>query len=235
MRRGGGTFEDSSQHKGVKRGTYVSQIFKAEESEKVSDTFSSQMSTICKFCGKKGHTTDKCRNRFTRVHLKQIVCQICNNEGHAANQCRSSIKCQVYGKQGHSARQCRSQSTEIDNCQIWGKVGHIASRCFQLRPATDRPNPQIEARSHLNCQVCKRIGHTAATFRINMNKNCNYCQTKGYTIEECRKRQYKERLRAGNGQGLPGMRAETETPQRQMRSKKFLQTENQNCELLPLE
>ena len=235
LRRGAGTFEDSSQHKGVKRGTYVSQIFNAEEREKVSETFSSQMSTTCQFCGKTGHMADKCRNKFSRVNLTQIICQICNKRGHAANQCRNLIKCQVCGKQGHSARLCRSQDTGIDNCQICGKVGHIASRCFQSRPATGRPNPQMEARSHLSCQVCKGIGHTAATCRINMNKNCNYCPTKGHTIEECRKCQYNERLRAGNGQGLPSMSAETETPQRQMRSTNFLQAENQNCELLPLE
>ena len=231
--RGGGKFEDSSQHKGVIRGTYVSQIVNAEEREKVRDTFGPQMSTICQFCGKTGHTADKCRNRFSRVNSAQIVCQICNKEGHAANQCRSLIKCQVCGKQEHSARLCRSQTIGIDNCQTCGKVGHVASRCFQSRPATDRPNPQMEARSNLSCQVCKRIGHIAATCRINMNKNCNYCQTKWHTIEECRKRQYNERSRPGNGQGLPSMSAETETPQRQMRSTNFLQTENQNCKLLP--
>ena len=202
FRRGESKFDESFQHEGMKRGTYVSQIFNAEERDKVSDTFGSRVADICQFCGKTGHTADKCRNKFSKVDLAQIICQICNKQGHAANQCRSLIKCQVCGKQGHSARLCRSQGTGIDNCQICSKVGHIASRCLQSRPATVRSNPQMEARSYLNCQVRKRIGHIAATCRINMNENCNFYQTKGHTIEECRKRQYTERLRAGDGQRI---------------------------------
>ena len=73
LRRGGGKFEDSSQHKGVKRGTCVSKIFNAEEREKVRDTFGPQMAAICQFCGKERHMADNCRNRFSRVNLAQIV------------------------------------------------------------------------------------------------------------------------------------------------------------------
>ena len=49
LRRGGGKFEDSSQHKGMKRGTYLSQIFHAEERKKVRDTFGPRMAAICEF------------------------------------------------------------------------------------------------------------------------------------------------------------------------------------------
>ena len=145
------------------------------------------------------------------------------------------MKCQICEKSGHLAKQCRSQDTDTNVCQLCNKAGHIANRCFKFKLNTDNLSPQIEARSHLNCQLCERSGHTAATCRIRVDKICTYCKNKGHTIEECHKRQYNERMRAGNGQGLPNTSASTEIPQRQVRSTNFLQTEDQVCELLSLD
>ena len=100
---------------------------------------------------------------------------------------------------------------------------------------SDRSNPRIEARAQFSCQICERSGHTAATCRVNLDKTCAYCKTKGHVIEECRKRQYNERIRSGNGLGLSNTRANTETQQNQVRSTNFIQTEEATCELLPLE
>ena len=145
------------------------------------------------------------------------------------------MKCQICEKNGHTAKQCRSQDTRANVCQLCNKASHIANRCFQFKLNTDNLSPQIEARSHLNSQLCERSGNTAATCRIRVDKICTYCKNKGHNIEKCHKRQYNERMKAGNGQDLPNTSASTEIPRRQVRSTNFLQTKDQICGLLPLD
>ena len=227
--------EGLPQPREIKKGTYVSQVFRDKGNADVRDTYNMRFSVTCQYCKKVGRTANTCHDRFSGINLAQVVCQICSKEGHAANQCRNATKCQLCDKSGHSARQCRPQNTRMENCQICGKIGHTANRCFQARPAADRVLPQLEARSLLNCQICNRTGHTAATCRVNINKSCNYCQNRGHSIEDCRKRQYNEKMKSGNGQSLPSTSAGQETPKYQVRSTNFIQTEEPVCELLPLD
>ena len=218
-----------------KKGTNISQVYNSEETKVGVRAISPQLLLICQYCNKSGHFTDKCRNRITGINYAWVVCQLCSRDGHSANQFTTSIKCQICEKPGHSVRQCRSQSSGMNKCQICSKVGHVANQFYLFKFATDRLNLQIESRLHLNCQICDKVGDTAATCHVKIEKICTYCQNKGRTIEECRKRQYNKRMRSGNGQGLPNAIASTETPRHQMRSTNFLQTEDQICELLPLD
>ena len=143
--------------------------------------------------------------------------------------------CQACRNLGHSAKQCQFGNSGTNMCQICNKVGHVAYQCFQFKSMSDRSNPRIKAWAQLNWQICERSGHTAATCRIKLDKNCAYCKTRGHVIEECRKRQYNERIRSVNGLGLPNTSANAETQQNQMRSTNFIQTEEAICELLPLD
>ena len=221
------------QHKLIKKGAYVSQIFGTKERVGEGSNFSIQPSVNCQLCNRRGHLAGECRDRPSQINMAQLVCQICNRQGHSANQCRSGVKCQICQKLGHGARQCRFQVTGTSTCQMCNKPGHNASRCFQANPTADKQNSQLEARAHLKWQLCERSGHTAATCRIRTDKSCEYCRTRGHTIEDCRKRQYNERMKLGNGQSLPNTSTGVETPNYQVRSTNFIQAEDPICELLP--
>ena len=121
------------QHKLIKKGTYVSQIFGTKERAGEGNNFGIQPSVNCQLCNKRGHLAGDCRDRRSQINMAQLVCQICNRQGHSANQCRSGVKCQICQKLGHGARQCRFQVTGISTCQICNKPGHNANRCFQVR------------------------------------------------------------------------------------------------------
>ena len=224
-----------SQNKDSKRGTYVSQTFKVEKDTKAGITRNPPFPVICQLFDKVGNTANNCRNKPNKVNYAQTICQMCNLSGHSAEQCKRRIKCQACRSLGHSARQCQFGDSSTNTCQICNKVGHVANQCFQFKPLSDRSNPRIEVRAQFNCQICEGSGHTAATCRVKLDKTCGYCKTKGHVIEECRKRQYNERIRSGNGLGLSNTRANTETQQNQMRSTNSIQTEETTCELLPLD
>ena len=170
--------ETRPQIREIRRGTYLSQIYNEGENRKEIRTFNPQPVIIC-------HTADKCRNRLSEINYNQIVCQVCSKGDHTANQCRNLMKSQICEKSGHLAKQCRSQDTGVNVCQLCNKAGHIANRCFKFKLNANNLSPQIEARSHLNCQLCERSGHTTATCRIRVDKICTYCKNKGHTIEEC--------------------------------------------------
>ena len=220
------------QNKEFRRGTYLTHNHNSREMGENSRTTNSHSSIICQYCSKPGLLANRCRQRISEINYVQVNCQLCNKEGHSASQCRNLSRCQLCDKQGHVAKQCHFQS---NTCQICNKAGHVASRCYQSNSAANRKTTQLEARSQLNCQICSRIGHTAATYRIKMHKSCAYCKNNGHTIENCRKRQYDERIRSGNEKGLPNTSAGTETSQRQVRSTNLLQTKNPICKPLPLD
>ena len=186
LRRGNNIKDEAlPQHKLIKKGTYVSQIFGTGERVRERIYFGLQSSVNCQLCNKKGHSASDCRDQPSEINLAQLVCEICNRQGHSANQCRSGVICQICQKLGHGTRQSGSRSLDIGICQICNKPGHTANRCFQSNPTADKMNSQLEARAHLNCQLCERSGNTAATSRIRTDKNCEYCRNRGHTIEDC--------------------------------------------------
>lgn len=88
------------------------------------------------------------------------------------------------------------------------------------------------------CQLCERVGHTAATCYARdpkyQRETCDYCQMVGHTARVCKTRERAQR--AENEKGLPMSSAQKEVPVTNARLLKLdqKQTDDLLCDLLPL-
>ena len=99
-KKGRNKVEGLPQPREIKKGTYVSQVFRDKGNADVRDTYNMRFSVTCQYCNKVGHRANTCHDRFSRINLAQVVCQICSKEGHATNQCMNATKCQLCDKSG---------------------------------------------------------------------------------------------------------------------------------------
>ena len=75
----------------------------------------SQVSKICGFCNKPGHSTEQC--------FKTKTCTRCNTQGHIERYCKKQRVCKKCGKTGHSVSNC------FIRCRLCNSPLHGAVTC----------------------------------------------------------------------------------------------------------
>lgn len=219
-----------------KKITFVCQMCREEGHEAAECKLIRNFQRKCDYCMKTGHTIEFCRQKENdskprcqicsrpghlapQCYKIKPPCQLCNKPGHTAIECinkKPQISCQLCNETGHLATQCLKNLVKINYCTVCEKPGHNTNKCFYLNQSGKREDP-MASRSKLSCQLCEKIGHTAATCSLNENKSdlvCRYCKNTGHQISECIKLKLKEQI-SGNANQPPKASAISEGQQHQ--------------------
>lgn len=123
--------------------------------------------------------------------LREAIAIATNEEAKTPQS--STIRCNACGKMGHLSKDCR-----------------ISARGFHARPSQSSSNQHYSNQSqHYSNQYTTKPPQRVQQISI----QCRYCKNKGHSIEECRKRQFRNQITSQpTGNSRPRDSSSTETP-----------------------